>query len=235
MREFLFSSLYFGVVVSIVGYSLGLVIKAKLKHPIFNPLLIATAFIIGVLLLFDIDYDTYNEGAKYISYFLTPATVCLAIPLHRQFEVLKKNFKAIMVSITAGVLASLSSVLGFCLLFGLPQVQFINFMPKSVTTAIGLGLTQELGGDITVTAAAILITGLAGNMLAIVILKLFRIKEPVAKGLAIGTTSHAIGTTKALEIGEVEGAMSSLAIVVAGIVTVAVAAVFVNATSGLFG
>ncbi len=183
---------------------------------------------ISFLLIFKIDYESYNESAKYLSYLLTPSTVCLAIPLYRQFELLKKNFKAVMIGITTGVIASLGSVFVLSFLFGLTHEMYVTLLPKSITTAIGIGLAEELGGISTITVSAIVITGIIGNVIATSICKLFKIKEPIAKGLAIGASAHAIGTSKALEIGEVEGAMSSLSIAVSGLLTVIFASVFAN-------
>ena len=161
-----------------------------------------------------------------MSYLLTPATVCLAIPLYQQLNLLKKNLKAVAAGILSGVLTSILSVLGLSYLFGLSHDMYVTLLPKSITTAIGMGVSEELGGIVTITVAVIIITGVLGNMIADVVYRVFRIKEPVAKGLALGTASHAIGTAKAMEMGPVEGAMSSLAIAVAGLLTVIFASVF---------
>ena len=174
----------------------------------------------------DISYDDYNQGAQYLSYLLTPATVCLAVPLYQQLNLLKKNLKAVAAGILSGVLTSILSVLGLSYLFGLSHDMYVTLLPKSITTAIGMGVSEELGGIVTITVAVIIITGVLGNMIADVVYRVFRIKEPVAKGLALGTASHAIGTAKAMEMGPVEGAMSSLAIAVAGLLTVIFASVF---------
>lgn len=214
-------SVYLGAVVSLGAYYLSLGIKKKWKYAILNPLLITVIFIILFLTAFQIDYDTYYEGAKYISYFLTPATVCLAIPLYEQLEILKKNWKAVLGGVLSGVVTSMVSIAAMAFLFKFTWAEFVTFLPKSITTAIGMSLSEELGGYVSVTVAAIVITGIVGNMFAELVLKLFRIEEPVAKGIAIGTASHAMGTTKAMELGEIEGALSSLSIVVAGILTVA--------------
>ena len=226
VKEILCSSVFFGVFVSLLGYELGLLLKRKLKWAILNPLLIAIIFVIVLLKLLRVDYDAYYSGAQYLSYLLTPATVCLAIPLYQQLEALKKNWKAIAAGIAAGVLASLSSILLLSRLFGLTHEQYVTLLPKSITTAIGIGVSEELGGIVTVTVAVIIITGILGNVLAEMVCRMFRITEPVAKGLAIGTSSHAIGTVKAMEMGEVEGAMSSLAIAVSGLITVIGASIF---------
>ena len=226
MTELFETSVFFGVVISLAGYELGLFLKRKFKKAVFNPLLISILFVMAFLGIFRVDYETYNEGAKYISYLLTPATVCLAIPLYQQLELLKSHKKAILIGITSGVLASLLSVLGLAVLFGLTHEQYVTLLPKSITTAIGMGVSEEAGGLVTITVAVIIITGVFGNMVAESVCRLFRIEEPVAKGIAIGTSAHAVGTARAMEIGEVEGAMSSLSIVVAGLITVVGASVF---------
>lgn len=226
MVEIIEESVFFGAVISLVAYEFGLILKKKFKLAIFNPLLIAIICVIGVLNVLDVDYETYNEGGKYISYLLTPATVCLAVPLYQQLQLLKKNIKAVAAGIISGVLASLVSILVFAKLFGLSHEQYVTLLPKSITTAIGMGVSQELGGIVTITVAVIIITGVLGNMIADVVYKAAKIEEPVAKGLALGTSAHAIGTAKAMELGQVEGAMSSLAIAVAGLLTVIAASFF---------
>ena len=226
MKEFLSNSVFFGAVLSLVAYEAGLLLRRKFKLAILNPLLIATICVMAVLVLFKVDYDQYNESAKYISYLLTPATVCLAVPLYEQMSLLKKNFKAVAAGIVSGVRASLVSVLVLAKLFGLSHEQYVTLLPKSITTAIGMGISEELGGIVTITVAVIIITGILGNVIAELVCKVFHIQEPIAKGLALGTASHAIGTAKAMEMGPVEGAMSSLAIAVAGLLTVIGASVF---------
>ena len=226
MSELMGDSLFFGVVVSVLAYQAGLWIKRKWKLAVFNPLLISIFLVIAVLLIFDVDYERYNEGAKYLSYLLTPATVCLAIPLYEQLEQLKKNAKAIAAGILSGVLSSLVSVLALAAAFGLSHEEYVTLLPKSITTAIGMGVSEELGGIVTITVAVIIVTGVLGNIIAELVCKIFRIHEPVAKGIAIGSASHAIGTAKAMEMGEVEGAMSSLSIAVSGLLTVSGASVF---------
>lgn len=226
MKEFLSNSVFFGAVLSLGAYEAGLLLRRKFKLAILNPLLIATICVMAVLVLFKVDYDQYNESAKYISYLLTPATVCLAVPLYEQMSLLKKNFKAVAAGIVSGVLASLVSVLVLAKLFGLSHEQYVTLLPKSITTAIGMGISEELGGIVTITVAVIIITGILGNVIAELVCKVFHIQEPIAKGLALGTASHAIGTAKAMEMGPVEGAMSSLAIAVAGLLTVIGASVF---------
>ena len=150
----------------------------------------------------------------------------MAIPLYEKLEVLKNNIKAILIGILSGVLASLLSVLGMSVIFGLNHTEYITMLPKSITTAIGIGISEELHGNVTLTCVIIIVTGVLGNIIAPAICKLFKIKEPIAKGIAIGTASHAVGTAKAMEMGETEGAMSSLSIAVSGLMTVIGASVF---------
>lgn len=228
MNDFFSTSIYAGVVISLLAYMLGLYLKKKFSLAILNPLLISVVVTILVLVTGRVDYDIYYEGAKYLSWFLTPATVCLAIPLYEQFTLLKKNVKAVMIGITTGVLTSLLTVLFLSLLMGLSHKEYVTLLPKSITTAIGMGVSEELGGYVTITVAVIVITGVLGNILADPVCKLFHITNPIAKGVAIGSSSHAIGTAKAMEMGEIEGAMSSLSIAVAGILTVIGATLFSN-------
>lgn len=220
MSDFFESSAFLGVAVSLLSYALGSFLKKKFKTGIFNPLLISIVITIVFLLTCNIDYETYNDGAKYLSWLLTPATVCLAIPLYQQIELLKKNHKAVLVGILSGVLTSLTTIMILAFIFKLSHKEYVTMLPKSITTAIGIGVSEELGGYVTITVAVIILTGVLGNILAEGICKLFKINHPIAKGIAIGTASHAIGTAKAMEHGEIEGAMSSLSIAVSGILTV---------------
>ena len=228
MNEFFANAAFAGVSVSLISYMIGVYLKKKLNVGLFNPLLISIAVTIIFLVLAHIDYDAYNEGARYLSWLLTPATVCLAIPLYEEFELLKSNVRAVMCGIISGVLTSLIKILVLAMFFGLTHEEYVTLLPKSITTAIGMGVSEELGGYVTITVAVIIITGVIGNILAEFICKIFRIEEPIAKGIAIGSAAHAIGTAKAMEIGEVEGAMSSLSIAVAGILTVVGASVFAH-------
>ena len=220
------NSVFFGVMVSILAYELGMLLKKKFKLAIFNPLLISIAVVIVILAVFHIDYQSYANGADLLSYLLTPATVCLAVPLYEQLELLKNNVKAIMAGLISGVLTSLISILALAAVFGFSHEEYVTLLPKSITTAIGMGVSEELGGIVTITVAVIIITGVLGNMIAEVVYKIAKIEEPIARGLGLGTSAHAIGTAKAMELGPVEGAMSSLAIAVAGLLTVVGASVF---------
>lgn len=224
--SFFENSVFFGVVISLLAYGAGSLLQNRFKLALFNPLLISVAATIAVLAAAGIDYDVYYSGAQYLSYLLTPATVCLAVPLYEKLEVLKKNWRAILIGIVSGVLTTLLCILTMSLMFGLSHEEYVTLLPKSITTAIGMGVSEELGGYVTLTVAVIIITGVLGNIFAPLICRVFRIREPIAKGIAIGTSSHAVGTAKAMEMGEVEGAMSSLSIAISGLLTVVGASVF---------
>lgn len=226
MSELLSNSVFFGVMVSILAYEFGVLLKKKLKLAVCNPLLISIIIVMVVLAVFRVDYETYEAGAKMLSYLLTPATVCLAIPLYEQIELLKNHAKAILAGIVSGVLTSLLSIFAMALVFGLSHEEYVTLLPKSITTAIGMGVSEELGGIVTITVAVIIVTGILGNVIGEYVCRLFKIEEPIAKGIALGSASHAIGTSKAMEMGEIEGAMSSLSIAVAGLLTVVGASVF---------
>jgi len=228
MIDFLIGSAYFSIFLSIAAFKLGQIVKGKLKFAIFNPLLVATVIVIVFLLATGIPYESYALHADKLRYLLTPATVCLAVPLYEQFELLMQNKKAIFIGILSGVLANLIGVLVFSLIFSLDHETYVTLIPKSITTAMGIGVSEEFGGIPTITAIAILITGVLGNIIAEFVCKVCKIEEPIAKGLACGTSAHAIGTSKALEMGELEGAVSGLAIAVTGVLTVVIASFFVN-------
>lgn len=226
MREVLESSIYFGVLLSLASYGLGVLLRKKTGWGFVNPLLVSIILVTSFLLCSGMSYDSYKRGADLISYLLTPATICLAVPLYEQFETLKKNLTAVLVGTLTGVLSSLSCILLLSLAFGFNHTTFVTFLPKSITTAIGAGVCEELGGVLSLGVVAIVITGVLGNVFSEAFLKLIRIEEPIAKGLAIGSSTHAVGTAKAFEIGPVEGAMSSLSIVVCGLMTVLLAPLF---------
>lgn len=226
MSDMLCGSAFFGMLVSVLTYEAGVLMKNKFKLGLFNPLLISIILTILILSALNVDYDSYYDGAKYLSYLLTPATVCLAIPLYEQISLLKSNWKAVAAGIISGVLTSLACIFIMALIFELSHEEYVTMLPKSITTAIGMGVAEELGGNSSIAAAVIIITGVLGNILADGVCRLFRITEPIAKGVGIGTSSHAIGTAKAMEMGETEGAMSSLSIAVAGLLTVMGASFF---------
>lgn len=228
MDKLITESAVIGVILSILGYELGLYLKKKFNYAILNPLLISIIFVMIFLLVFKVDYESYNLSAKYLSYLLTPATVCLAVPLFEQLQLLKENFTAIMLGIISGVLSSMGCVLALAMVFNLSHEEYVTLLPKSITTAIGIGLSEEMGGMVTITVAVIIITGILGNIIGETICRIFSIKSPIAKGIALGTSAHAIGTARAMEMGEIEGAMSSLSIAVAGLCTTIMISFFAN-------
>lgn len=219
MTDLLSSSAVWGVVVTLAAFSLGTLLQKKTGAAWCNPLLWGSIFVVILLSALDIPYSDYKTSTAPLTYLLLPATVSLAIPLYEQWEMLKSNVLAIFAGILAGVLTSVGSILLFCWAFGLESQYTISFLPKSVTTAIGVDISSELGGIPALTTAVIVLTGILGNLMAVGLCKLLRIHEPIAKGIATGTASHAIGTSKALEMGQLEGAMSSLSIAVAGVLT----------------
>ncbi|WP_294186953.1 LrgB family protein [uncultured Clostridium sp.] len=224
--EILTENILFGIIISLLAFEAGLLIYKKTKFPLFNPLLIAIALVIGFLIVFNIDVDTYNKGGQFINMFLGPATVVLAVPLYKQLNLLKKYLLPILVGILLGSSIGISSVILLANIFGFEKVLTISLLSKSVTTPIGIEITKQLGGLAPVTVLSIIISGIIGSILGPLLCKKFKINNKVAIGIAIGTASHAVGTSKALELGETEGAMSSLSIGIAGIMTVFLAPTF---------
>ena len=219
MSEFLSGSAVWGVLLTIGGYGLGALIQKKTGKSWCNPLLLGILFVILVLSLCRIPYTDYAASAAPVKYLLLPATVSLAVPLYENLSKLKGCVGAVLGGIAAGVVTSLGSILLLCWLLGLDAAEAASLLPKSVTTAIGMDVAGTLGGYVPLAGAVIILTGITGNLVAQFACKLFRLRDPIARGVAIGTASHAIGTAKAFEIGELEGAMSSLSVAVAGILT----------------
>ena len=215
MQSFIEHSLFFGPVISLVVYEGGLLLKRKYKLAVLNPLLITAIVLIAFLALTNVEYESYNASAKYI-----------AVPLYEQLKLLKENLAAVLCGLLAGVLTSLVSIFLLSKLFGLNHEQYVTLLPKSITTAIGMGVSEEMGGITAITVAVICVTGMIGDITSEWLYKILKIRHPIAKGLALGTASHAMGTAKAMEMGEVEGAMGSLAIVTAGLLTVVGASFF---------
>ena len=216
----LFASPFFGIALSIVAFSIGVWIQKKTGLVICNPLIIAIVLVSGVLLLFKIPYESYNEGGSIINMFLAPATSCLAVSVYTRMELLKKNWLPILAGCVVGSITSMGSVFLLCRLFGLDEAMTWSLLPKSVTTPIAVGIAESHGGISSITVAAGILTGIMGSILAPFLIRIFRVKDSMTAGLAIGACSHAVGTSKAIEIGETEGAMSGLAIGICGIVTV---------------
>lgn len=217
-----FSSPFFGISLSIFAFWIGVRLQARLKSVICNPLLIATLLVVLTLAILRIPYECYEKGGSIINMFLAPATACLAVSIYTRIQVLKENAIPILVGCTVGSLASMGSVYLLCRLFHLDEAMTAALLPKSVTTPIAIDVSASHGGIVPVTVIAVIITGITGNVLAPFLIRLFRIKNPIVSGLSIGACSHALGTSKALEIGETEGAMSGLAIGICGLVTVIV-------------
>ncbi|MBM6860326.1 LrgB family protein [Clostridium saudiense] len=222
------NNMFFGLFISLIAFEIGLIIYRKTKLPIFNPLLIAIILVIGFLKVFNIDFDSYNKSGQFINMFLGPATIVLAVPLYKQFELLKKNFLPILLGITIGSLVGILSVISISIFLKLDNLITISLLSKSVTTPIGIEITNQLGGLTPVTVLAIIISGIVGAIVAPIVCKVFKITNPVAIGVGIGTSSHAVGTSKAFEMGETEGAMSSLSIGIAGVITVFLAPLCYN-------
>lgn len=220
------ATLAFGIVISIAAFQGARWLSGKLRSALVNPVLVATAFIIVILTVFQIPLEDYEQGAQVISFFLGPATAVLAYSVYRQLAILKRHFVPIMCGCLAGSAASMASAYGLCRLFGLDEAVTMSMLPKSVTTPIALSLSEELGGISSVTVAVVIATGIMGSILAPTLIKVFRVKSPVAAGVAIGTCSHAIGTSRAMQIGDVEGAMSGVAIGVSGLLTMVLALVY---------
>jgi predicted murein hydrolase (TIGR00659 family) len=207
------------LIATILTYQFGLFLQKKTKSPLCNPLLISIALLIGLMLLTDYPNADYQAGMKTVSWLITPATICLAVPLYQQVKILRKHWKAMLAGITAGTVASLSFLLLMCWLLNVGDVITYSLLPKSITTAMGTALSEQTGGDPAITTAAIAITGILGCVLCTPLCKLFRIKHPVAQGVALGTAAHVLGTTKARELSDLTGAVSSLSLTVAGILT----------------
>lgn len=220
MIEFLSGSTYCAVFACMGLYFGGMALQKRFPHPLMNPMLLSMTVIVTFLAVSGMDYADFQADCGPLSYLLTPATICLAIPLYQQIEKLKRNWKAIMAGITAGVVSSGVCIWLMAMLLGLNHAEYVSCLPKSITTAIGMVLSEELQGYVPITVGLIIVTGLTGNMFCGPILKLFRVTDPVAKGIAIGSASHAFGTSRAIQIGEVEGAMSGLSVAVSGVITV---------------
>lgn len=228
MIETICNNEFFGFFITLIAFKIGKEIFKQFKLPIFNPILIAILLIFAIMKLFNIPTTYYNKGGEILGFFIKPATVCLAIPLFKEFETLKKHYKVILIGAIIGSITAITSVIILGNLLGIKKIILLSFMPKSITTPIGIELSKLLGGIPSITVFAIMVTGIAGNIFAPFMLKLFKIENAVAKGLGIGISSHAVGTSKAIEMGEIEGAMSALSIVIAGIITIFIAPFIVS-------
>ena len=224
MKEIM-SSPVFGLLLSILAFEVGIFINRKTKLAFLNPLMLAMMFVMGILILLKIPLEDYKKGGDFISMFLTPATVILAVPLYKNINSLKKDYAAIIGGVLAGSITAIISVWLLGKAFNLSPELLASLIPKSITTPLGIELSKQLQGIPSVTVAAIIITGIVGAVSAPVLLRVFRISDKTAKGIAIGTSAHALGTTKAVELGETEGAMSGLAIGLTGLITVIAATI----------
>ncbi len=220
MNDIFTESVFMGIALTLGAYWIGMELRKRFNYVLVNPLLIATGIVCLFLVVGKIDYNNYNLGAKYITFFLTPVTVSLAIPMYRQLKQLQKHFFAIILSVFSGAVACAAVIFGLSILLHVKSDVYYSLLPKSVTTAIALPISSENGGIESITVMALMISGLLGGVFVSSICKIARIIEPEAIGLACGSASHVVGTSRAMEIGELEGAMSSLAIVVTGIMTV---------------
>lgn len=226
LSDLLSQSAVWGVLLTLAAFALGMLLNRCAGKAILNPLLLGSIFVIVFLSILHIPYADYKASAAPVNYLLLPATVSLAIPLYEKLDLLRKNAAAILAGITVGTLLSLGSAFVLALVLKLEHTQYVTLLPKSVTTAISMDVSAELGGIAALTGAIVILTGIAGNLLAESVCKWFHITDPIAKGIGIGTSSHAIGTSKALQMGEVEGAMSGLAIAVAGVLTAVLCPIF---------
>lgn len=222
MKE-LVSTPMFGIMLSLIAFELGCILYKKTKISVFNPLLISILLVITFLMFFNISLSDYDKGGQFISFFLSPATVILAVPLYKKIKLLKAYAIPILSGITVGSVVSIITIIFLCNAFGLSKPLDVSIIPKSITVPIGVEVSKQLGGIPSITVTTIIITGIMGAVVGPYICKIFKIRDKVAIGVAIGTASHAVGTTKAIEMGEVEGAMSSLSIGIAGIITVIIA------------
>ena len=209
LNDFLSTSATWGVLLTLAAFGLGTLINHKTGKAVFNPLLLGTVFVIVFLSVCSIPYESYKASASPVSW-----------------DLLRKNVLAIVMGILAGTLASLGSVLVLSLLLRLDHSQYITLLPKSVTTAISMDVSKELGGIAALTGAIVILTGILGALMAETVCKVCHITHPIARGIGIGTAAHAVGTSKALQMGEVEGAMSGLAVAVAGVMTAILCPVF---------
>lgn len=220
MIDLLTSSGFFAIVLTLAAFLIGRFCQEKGKRAVFNPILIGAILVILVLWALDVPLEQYQQDCKALSFWMTPATICLAIGFYEQLQSLKKHLGAIALGVTAGTMASLLSVWGMCKVFGFSQVLTVSMLPKSVTTAIGVAISEQAGGIGAVTTAAIILTGILGNITGPMLAKIFRLEDPVSQGVAYGTASHVIGTSRATEVSRMAGAVSSLALTLAGLLTV---------------
>ena len=219
MLNFLNELSLFALILTIGTFQIGLWLQKKVKTPLCNPILISVILVVGVLLVTGYPVESYQSGTKGLTWLLTPATVCLALPLCEQLKTLKKNLPAILAGVTAGTLTSLAVLAGMCHLFKLDHQLSVSLLPKSITTAMGVVLSGQNGGIEALTTTVIIVTGIIGALTGSILCKVFRFKDPIAQGVAFGTASHVVGTSRANELSPLTGAVSSLSLACAGIIT----------------
>ena len=220
MREAVFSSPFFGITLSLAAYCIGVMICRRTSLAICNPLLISYLIIIPTLLLAGIPLEWYENGGDLIDMFLSPATAVLALTVYRQRKLVRRHIIAIAAGTVAGCVTSITTVYAMCRLLSLDGIVTASLLPKSITTPMAIAVSSSLGGIQAITVLAVILTGICGSIIGPVLIKVFRIEDEVAQGMALGASSHAVGTSKALELGEVQGALSSVSLVSCGIVTV---------------
>ena len=222
----LLDSFYFGIVISVVTYWAATWLQKKTGLVVCNNLLVASLMIVALLKIFDIPYESFNKGASFINTMLGPATACLAVTIYNKIDLLKKYWLPVLAGCTVGVVTSVGCILVMCRLFGLERSLTVSLLPKSVTTPIATAVAGANGGIVSISVAAVIFTGILGNLIAPLLIKIFRVKEPMAIGLGLGASAHAMGTARALEIGQTEGAMSGLAMGLCGLITAVAALLF---------
>ena len=211
---------YLGLFISLGAFMIGLKLNKKFPYAFMNPFLIGTILVMGLILALDIEVAVFQKSAQVLSDLLTPATICLAVPVYRQFKILRENSWVVLISCLAGMISGLVTIIGLALTLQMSDVTTLSTLARSITMAIALDTTELIGGVAGVIVAGVIFAGIFGTVVSSLIFKIFRIEEPIAKGLAIGAASHAIGTAESLKAGELQGAMSSLAMVVSGVLMV---------------
>ena len=220
MSEILSSSSFFCIALTVTAFCIGAACQAKWKKAIFNPIMIGAVLVMLALYWLDIPVEQYQLDCKPLTYLTTPATICLAIAFYEQLQKLKQHLPAILIGVTGGTVFSLLSVWALSHLFDFSDVLTVSLLPKSITSAIGVVLSEQAGGVPALTTAVIIITGIFGNITGPFLAKLFRLHDPISQGVGFGTASHVIGTSRATEISPLLGAVSSLSLTLAGLITV---------------
>lgn len=219
MIDLLFANQYFCVALTLVVFSFANALQQKYKHAILNPIVISAAVIIGILTVLDVPNATYQAGCQMLNYLLTPATICLAISFYEQYQAMRRHMGALMIGAIAGAICCLGTIYILCRFFGFDRILTLSLLPKGITNAIGVALSEEIGGIAAITSTGIAVTGTFCNICGASLCKLFRIRHPIAQGVAFGTSGHVIGTARASELSALAGATGSLALTIAGLFT----------------